>query len=547
VTGSRQPPARPARATLVTLALLAAIVVLGGVLRLERLGAAHSLNQDEALSAYDAYSIWKTGRDSWGAPHPLVFREYGAFTNQLQVYLTVPAVALLGLDERSARLPWALLGSITPLVAFLLGRELAGASAGLIAALLVAISPWAIFVSRFAMPSNLVYVFTGAGVAFLAIGLRRPAMLIASAACFLLAVHTYSSALLFVPLFLAGAVLLHHRELARAGLPAAAGGALLALGTLPVVWVHLSDPATNWVLAHFAAYTRDGRPSVLAVLANFASYFRPDALFDADGRIAAYAYAENGFLPTAIVPLLGVGLALSVVRARHDRRYLLLLWWIVAAAASLSLTRSPSTRRFNIAIPAFEVLAGVGGAFLARALLASRGAARVAAAATLGASALWIGVSTASFHTYLRDELPIEANRAPYFGFGWKQAIEFAEAHPEYDRVCATAETTTSSQPYVYVLFYTRYDPATFQRQRAGKVIVKQGGWTAADAVGPRYVFRYLELCDRARNPLYVLNPAERPELRTIRAIADESTVAPLRLAERAEPAAAEGGPARGE
>jgi 4-amino-4-deoxy-L-arabinose transferase-like glycosyltransferase len=533
VTRVQSPATRPRRTTIATAAFLAAIVLLGGFLRLDRLGEAHSLNQDEALSAYDAYSIWKTGRDSWGAPYPLVFREYGAFTNQVQVYLTVPAVMLLGLDERSARLPWTLLGSLSPIVAFLIGRELAGAGAGLIAALLVAVSPWAIFVSRFAMPSNLVYVFTGAGVACLTIGLRRPAVLVASAGCFLLAVHTYSSALLFVPLFLAGAALLLHRELARAGRLAAVGAALLALGTLPVVWVHLRDPATNWVLAHFAAYTRDGRPSALAVLANFAAYFRPEALFDADGRIEAYAYAGNGFLPLAIVPLLGVGLVLAVVRARHDRRYLLLLWWIVAAAASLALTRSPSTRRFNIAIPAFEVIAGIGGAFLGRALLASRGAVRAAAAVTLGASVLWIGASAVSFRAYLRDELPVEANRAPYFGYGWKEAVQFAEAHPEYDRVCGTAQTTTSSQPYVYVLFYTRYDPATFQKQRAGKQIVKEGGWTAANAVGSRYVFRYLEYCDRAKNPLYILNPTERPDLRTIRVLADESGYAPLRIAER--------------
>jgi len=269
------------------------------------------------------------------------------------------------------------------------------------------------------------------------------------------------------------------------------------------------------------------------VLANFAAYFRPEALFDADGRIEAYAYAGNGFLPLAIVPLLGVGLVLAVVRARHDRRYLLLLWWIVAAAASLALTRSPSTRRFNIAIPAFEVIAGIGGAFLGRALLASRGAVRAAAAVTLGASVLWIGASAVSFRAYLRDELPVEANRAPYFGYGWKEAVQFAEAHPEYDRVCGTAQTTTSSQPYVYVLFYTRYDPATFQKQRAGKQIVKEGGWTAANAVGSRYVFRYLEYCDRAKNPLYVLNPTERPDLRTIRVLVDESGYAPLRIAER--------------
>ena len=72
----------------------------------------NGLIPDEALSAYDAFSIVKTGRDAHGERLPL-FPQSSARLHSLNMYLVVPWVALRGLDEWSARLPAALAGLAT--------------------------------------------------------------------------------------------------------------------------------------------------------------------------------------------------------------------------------------------------------------------------------------------------------------------------------------------------------------------------------------------------------------------------------------------------
>jgi hypothetical protein len=58
-----------------------------------------SLNWDEVSHGYNAYSILKTGRDEWGRLFPLSnFRAYGDYPLALNLYLTIPFIATLGLN-----------------------------------------------------------------------------------------------------------------------------------------------------------------------------------------------------------------------------------------------------------------------------------------------------------------------------------------------------------------------------------------------------------------------------------------------------------------
>src|SRR3989304_6986104 len=61
-----------------------------------------SLNWDEVSQGYNAYSILKTGRDEWGRLLPLAnFRAYGDYPVALNLYLTIPFIAIFGLSEFS--------------------------------------------------------------------------------------------------------------------------------------------------------------------------------------------------------------------------------------------------------------------------------------------------------------------------------------------------------------------------------------------------------------------------------------------------------------
>src|SRR3989304_1484349 len=91
--------------------LLILVLVLATFLRLWRLDInPPGLTPDEAALGYNAYSILKTGRDEYGDLLPIIFKSFGDYKPGFYVYLTVPFVAVFGLNEWSVRLPSALSG-----------------------------------------------------------------------------------------------------------------------------------------------------------------------------------------------------------------------------------------------------------------------------------------------------------------------------------------------------------------------------------------------------------------------------------------------------
>ena len=105
--------------------ILICIVLIGFVLRFYRLGEnPPGLNWDEASLGYNAYAILKTGADEYGTQTPLSIRSFDDYKPPLYVYLTVPSVALFGLNAFSVRFVSALLGSLAVVVMYFLTKEI---------------------------------------------------------------------------------------------------------------------------------------------------------------------------------------------------------------------------------------------------------------------------------------------------------------------------------------------------------------------------------------------------------------------------------------
>src|SRR3972149_6858382 len=80
-----------------------------------------SLNWDEVSHGYNAYSILKTSSDEWGQTFPITnFRAYGDYPLPLNLYLIIPFIAGLGLNEFAVRLPHVILGSLTVVAVYFL-------------------------------------------------------------------------------------------------------------------------------------------------------------------------------------------------------------------------------------------------------------------------------------------------------------------------------------------------------------------------------------------------------------------------------------------
>src|SRR3989344_9427321 len=109
-----------------------------------------SLNWDEVSHGYNAYSILKTGKDEWGKSFPITnFRAYGDYPLPLNLYLTIPFVATLGLNEIALRLPHAILGILSIVSVYFLALGITKRKeVGILSAFLAVIDPWFLFPSR---------------------------------------------------------------------------------------------------------------------------------------------------------------------------------------------------------------------------------------------------------------------------------------------------------------------------------------------------------------------------------------------------------------
>jgi 4-amino-4-deoxy-L-arabinose transferase-like glycosyltransferase len=145
------------------------------------------------MSAYQAYTLLTSGIDLNGYHNPVYFVAWGGEMNALEIYLMIPFIRLLGLTELAIRLPQAILGVISLPVFFLLLRRLFDETTAWIGFFLLAISPWHIMLSRWALESNLAPAFLLFGLYFLSVALdRRPAFLLLSGAFFGLSLYSYA-------------------------------------------------------------------------------------------------------------------------------------------------------------------------------------------------------------------------------------------------------------------------------------------------------------------------------------------------------------------
>ena len=96
--------------TRVDLYLVAALLV-GFIVRVWQFGEIPpGLNQDEASTAYDAFSILNYGVDRNGSHNPVVLISWGSGMYSLASYLEMPFIAIFGLSATAARMVFLLAG-----------------------------------------------------------------------------------------------------------------------------------------------------------------------------------------------------------------------------------------------------------------------------------------------------------------------------------------------------------------------------------------------------------------------------------------------------
>lgn len=162
------------------------------------------LNQDGTMAGVEAYCLLNDGVDQYGISWPTYFTAWGfSQMSTLYSYLLIPFIRVLGLTRFALRLPMLLVSlAMLPLV-WDLARRVAGRGYALLALVVMAINPWQILQSRWALEANLMPHLLMTAMYLLLLGGRgKRWCLYLSMVCFGLTPYAYGVACFSVPLIL---------------------------------------------------------------------------------------------------------------------------------------------------------------------------------------------------------------------------------------------------------------------------------------------------------------------------------------------------------
>ncbi len=198
--------------------ILVVILITALFLRVYRLDQVPpAISWDEAAVGYNGYTIANWGRDEWGNFLPIVFKSFEDDKHPVHIYITAIFIKILGLSEFSTRLPSAIFGTLNVLLIYLLGKKLFKSELlGIIAAIMLTISPYSLQFSRFNHELQFMLFFFMLGLFFFFKGLEKKNFYATlSFLSFGICLITYHSAKVVVPLFLTLLIILFFKELIR--------------------------------------------------------------------------------------------------------------------------------------------------------------------------------------------------------------------------------------------------------------------------------------------------------------------------------------------
>lgn len=479
--------------------ILILIILLAAVLRLYGLSTnPPHLTNDEAALGYNAYSILKTGHDEHGEFFPVVFKSFGDWKPGLYIYASVPFVAIFGLTEFSVRAASAIAGIIAVWLVYLVGRDLfASRKIGILAAIFLAVSPWHLQFSRGAWEASLSLTLLLAGVYFFLQAISKNSKhILFSLLFFSLTLWAYQGAKLSTALVVGMLLLIFNKELLKFPKRDLVKGILLAgLLALPIVISLLSGKAGRLEVYSVFSYPRpdeyvqnildqenESRNSLQyylyhseplnfwrGIMGRWMNHYSGRFLFfEGDWASPRHRVPETGALLFADIITIVAGL-IALSRLKNTKTALFIWLWVALAPLPAALSRDSvhAIRSFNMVLPLMFILA-LGANFLLENLKRP----------TLWQKGVWLSLGALylfSFAYYL-DQYWVHSPKkySEYWHYGYKQLVEkIGSVGANYQNVVVQQNY---SQPYIFFLFYNRYDPAKYQSLSESVFIPSQYG-----------------------------------------------------------------------
>lgn len=511
---------------------IAAATLLAAALRFFRLGSSPpGLNQDEAINAWNAWCLLRTGHDMTGASWPVFYSHaIGDNRTTLLFYLMMPFQAAFGLSVWTTRLPAAFFGTLgVPLIGFVASRWW-GWRAGVVAAVLLAVDPWHLFMSRWGIDGSVTPFFALLPLALLvaarlapgSIGIPRAGLAFLAGIAAGVATYGYWSMRLWIPAWILVTALLAGPTRWRAWLRGRAPRAWLAFAfglaiTFgPLVWKHLTDPA----IARRAAMTRLWEPGASPleiarlVLGRWLVHFGPKFLWGSGDTFAVLQPAVDGAMHRFMLPLMLAGLVAAIVRfrTRPESRAVLALVIVYPAGDLLAAYDGVHSLRSAAGIGGLVLLATLGAVAAWHGLVA-RGR-TLARAVAIGSAAIALVFVVRSNVAFFGE---YNTRREIAFGYSTDLAAAGRWLRPRFDAADAVFCTTNfMNEPWSILLVELGYDPKRWfdgPRER-----IEKGGWEDYRRVG-KIVFMHdpsaekdaaaLEANGRPDHVIFIVRPGQ--------------------------------------
>ncbi len=459
------------------LILLAAIF-----LRFFKLGSiTEGFHADEAAFGYNAYSILQTGKDEYGHFLPLILRSFDDYKGAVYAYLTIPFVKFFGLNEVAVRLPSAIFGVLFVWLAYLVVLKLTKEKElALFTSLLVAISPISVLLSRVQSDPLVSVFFVVFGFYLFLLWLEKGDLLLLVANCFfwILSFYTSPSPRASLPFFIIVVFAFYFRKIFnRQRILMAAFFSVVVLvdvfltfGPAGSRFKQLSVFNTPQVILLLEEKIREDQNVSIPVVRFFHNKVVDYGVYLTDNFFQhlsfRFLFLEGGLPEREKIPNIGVLYLIElpflffgifqILKQKLPWGYFTLLW-IISVPISLAIAsdETPNVHRFFLAILPIELIVSYGvislsGVFSKRTILYR---------SFLILLVLLYVYGMASYLHQLFVHQPV--HRPWHRGYAYKELNSLLANY--YDRFRKIVITKSNSSPYIYILFFQKFDPKEYQ------------------------------------------------------------------------------------
>lgn len=413
---------------------------------------------DEVSSAYNAYSIMKTGMDEHGVSFPLFFEAFGEYRHGLYIYSMIPSLFVFGLNDFGTRFISVVFGMLSLIVFYYFIRKLFDRNTALLALLFLSIQPWHMHLSRVAFEGiSFVFLFL-AGLLFFYRGLTQmqKKWFFVSTIFFVLCLYSYGVAKLFVPLFVLGLLAVYRHELFQKDMRKiiAVCAVFFFLLAAPMYYLSFFSDA-NARFQQGSIFVLSEHP-VFTFFTNYASHYNPTFLFFSGDASLRHHIFQWGFMYYFESILFFFSL-LFLWKKRSEKKIQVLFLWLVlfAVPASFMYGDTPHALRTFIGAPLFALLSALG-LFYVWNIFADEKLCTFFCCLVAGIMFL----HTAFFiYNYFVD---YKTDSYDYWmAYNEPMLAYAASVRENYEHVYFSANSM--DRLYVYILYYLQTDPAVYQ------------------------------------------------------------------------------------